>query len=54
MPGTAKICSMTMEPVMSPTISGNSTVTSGMSELRNTCLQTTASQERPLAFASVT
>ncbi len=41
MPGIAKICSTTNEPVMRKPSSGPAAVTAGMSEFRSVCTSTT-------------
>ena len=51
MPGMEKMFSTTKPPVSTPAAMGPSTVTTGVTELRNACFQMMAGWERPLALA---
>ncbi|MNW10052.1 hypothetical protein D3C71_2071890 [compost metagenome] len=53
MPGRAKICSMTKDPVTRFATTGPSTVTTGNSELRRPCLKRICPGFSPLARAVV-
>jgi len=54
MPGTRKICSVTIAPPKMPGISSATSVTTGMSALRSACFTTTMRSESPLERAVVT
>ena len=54
MPGTRKICSVTMAPPNTAGIVNATSVTTGISALRTTCFTTTTRSESPLARAVVT
>jgi hypothetical protein len=51
MPGTRKICSVITAPVKMPGICSATSVTTGISALRTTCLTMVTRSERPLARA---
>ena len=51
-PGIAKICSITSEPVSKPAASGPKTVTSGINALRKACLNAISNPFAPLDFAN--
>ncbi|MNJ02537.1 hypothetical protein D3C73_1625270 [compost metagenome] len=50
-PGSAKICSMTKDPVIRLATTGPNTVTTGNNELRNPCLKRICPLRSPLARA---
>ena len=54
MPGTRKICSVTIAPPNTIGICSATSVTTGISALRTTCLMITSRSPRPLARAVVT
>ncbi len=54
MPGTRKICSVTMAPPNTAGICSATSVTTGISALRTTCLVMTARSVSPLLRAVVT
>ena len=54
MPGMRKICSVTMAPPNTAGICSATSVTTGMSALRTTCLLITTRSDRPLLRAVVT
>ena len=54
MPGMRKICSVTMAPPKTAGICSATSVTTGISALRTTCLMMTARSVRPLLRAVVT
>ncbi len=54
MPGTRKICSVTIAPPNTCGIVSATSVTTGISALRTTCFMTTARSRRPLLRAVVT
>ena len=54
MPGTRKICSVTMAPPKTCGIVSATSVTTGISALRTTCFMITTRSARPLLRAVVT
>ena len=54
MPGTRKICSVTMAPPKIAGICSATSVTTGISALRTTCFMITTRSSRPLERAVVT